>query len=262
MVKVISYRQKLLDLARIYKIDRVFDQNVKLTTYDIEIILLKNSVPLPSNNRGYISHKLMNEIFKPFYESLTKKLSINFNIFNFFKTFHVELIKKLSINFSFNFNISNFFVTFYAGLIKKLSNNINTFKSFVERLIKKLFINVKKVLIKVLNNIEEYFLFIIFNIANFFKVLTKTIIEGLNDVYSFQIKEKIIKNLFVKGIYASVAVILIFSGLHVKELITDMDSVKISLEIRSDKKKESGNKKKQEEVVKTLDNKKKMTLKN
>jgi Bax protein len=257
MKKIVSYRQKLINLARIYKINKVFDKNLKLTTYDIEIILLKNSVPLPSNNRGYISHKLMNEIFKPFYESLTKKLSINFNIFNFFKTFHVELIKKLSINFSFNFNISNFFVTFYAGLIKKLSNNINTFKSFVERLIKKLFINVKKVLIKVLNNIEEYFLFIIFNIANFFKVLTKTIIEGLNDVYSFQIKEKIIKNLFVKGIYASVAVILIFSGLHVKELITDMDSVKISLEIRSDKKKESGNKKKQEEVVKTLDNKKK-----
>ena len=66
MANVVSYRQKLIELARIYKIDRVFDKNLKLTTYDIEIILLKNSVPIPSR-RGYISHKLINEVFNPFY---------------------------------------------------------------------------------------------------------------------------------------------------------------------------------------------------
>ena len=43
MVKIVSYRQKLIELAKIYKIDKVFDRNVKLTTYDIEIILLKNT---------------------------------------------------------------------------------------------------------------------------------------------------------------------------------------------------------------------------
>ena len=32
MSKIISYRQKLIELARIYKIDKVFDQNLKLTT--------------------------------------------------------------------------------------------------------------------------------------------------------------------------------------------------------------------------------------
>ena len=103
MVKVVSYRQKLIELARIYKIDRVFDQNLKLTTYDIEIILLKNSVPIPSR-RGYVSHKLINEVFNPTYEALKKNLSINinFNINKIYKNFVENLRKKLS----FNINIS------------------------------------------------------------------------------------------------------------------------------------------------------------
>jgi len=52
MKKVISYRQKLIELARIYKIDQIFNKDVKLTTYEIELILLKNKVPIPSR-RGY-----------------------------------------------------------------------------------------------------------------------------------------------------------------------------------------------------------------
>ena len=38
MVKIVSYRQKLIELAKIYKIDKVFDKKFKHTTYDIEII--------------------------------------------------------------------------------------------------------------------------------------------------------------------------------------------------------------------------------
>ena len=79
MGKIISYRQKLIELARIYKIDKVFDQNLKHTTYDIEIILLKNNVPIPSR-RGYISHKLINEVFKPFYDKLRQYFDININV--------------------------------------------------------------------------------------------------------------------------------------------------------------------------------------
>ena len=78
MGKVISYRQKLIALAKIYKINKVFDPNVKLTTYDIEIILLKKNVPLPSNNRGYVSHKLINEVFKPFYDGVKKKINYQY----------------------------------------------------------------------------------------------------------------------------------------------------------------------------------------
>ena len=214
MVKTISHRQKLLELAKIYKIDKVFDTNLKLTTYDIEIILLKKNVPLPSNNRGYLSHKFINEVFKPLYETLKRKLFTIFNIIKFFNTFYNWLTKKLSINFS----ISKFFKICYESIIKKTT------------------INIKKYLKTIFNGIENYFQFVISNITNFFKILTKTTIEGLNDIYNFKIREKIFKNIISKTAYGSIIVILILSGLYVKELITDVDSLKISLEIKSDKK--------------------------
>jgi len=210
MGKVVSYRQKLIELARIYKIDRVFDQNLKFTTYDIEITLLKNNVPIPSR-RGYVSHKFINEFFNPFYDAVKKKLSINLNINKPLKYFYERTIKNLFIN-----------------------------------------LNISRLLKKPYNWIESYFKFIVFNIINFFKVLSKTIIDGLNDIYNFKVREKILKILFTKGIYASIGLLLIFSGLHIKKLITNVDSLKISVEIKSDKK----------EVVKTPDNIKKQDSKN
>ena len=231
MGKVISHRQKLIDLAKIYKIDIVFDQNIKLTTYDIEIILLKNSVPLPSNKRGYISHKLINEVFKPFYETLKRKILFEprKNFINFFN----ELKKKLA----FNINISKFLKTSYETLIKKI------------------FITTNKFLKRVFKVIEDYFIFVISNIVNFFKILTKAIVEGLNDVYNFKVKEKVVGNLFSKGAYALFIVILVFSGFYLKEFVTDVDSLKISLEIKSDKK-ESFKKSTDKQVIKRSDNEK------
>jgi Bax protein len=194
MSKVISYRQKLIELARIYKIDRVFDQNFKHSTYDIEIILLKNKVPIPSR-RGYVSHKFINEILKPFYENFKKVPKIHAP--KYLKNFSGRLREKLNVKI--NFNIS-------------------------------------KYLKKFLNSIKDYFEFIVSNIVNFFKTLSKIIIESLNDIYNFKINEKIIKNIFLKTAYASVLVILVFSGFFIKDFITDVDALKTSLEIQSDKK--------------------------
>mgnify|MGYP006125724659 CR=1 FL=1 len=78
MKKVISYRQKLIELAKIYKIDKILDPNLKLTTYEIELELLKNKVPIPSR-RGYFSHKIINEISLPLYKYLKDKATINFS---------------------------------------------------------------------------------------------------------------------------------------------------------------------------------------
>ena len=205
MGKIISYRQKLIELARIYKIDKVFDQNLKHTTYDIEIILLKNNVPIPSR-RGYISHKFINEVFKPFYEKFSKLLNINIdiNLGKHFKILMEKLRKKLAIDFK-------------VITIKKLKN--------LSKYPKKFFYS-----------IETYFKFIISNIINFFKTLSNAIIEGLNDIYNFKIKEKVIKNIFLKTAYASAAIMLVFSGFYIKKIITDVDLVKISLEIKSNKK--------------------------
>ena len=199
MKKVISYRQKLLELARIYKIDQVFDQNTKFTTYDIEIILLKNRVPIPSR-RGYLSHKLINEVFNPFYESLKKNLSININLNKFFT--------------------NKVFKPFYESLKKNLSININLNKFYK----------------KIYNNISNYFHLVIFNTKNFFKIIFKTLVEGLNNVYNFQVKERGLNKIVLRGTYVSVIIVLVFSGFYIKNVFTNVDSIKISLEIKSDKK--------------------------
>ena len=95
MRKIVSYRQKLLSLARIYKIDAVLDKSLRLTTYEIELELLKNKVPIPSR-RGYLAHKIINEFLKPLYISLKNTLTFQFklskvlkkNIKQYFKFFY------------------------------------------------------------------------------------------------------------------------------------------------------------------------------
>ena len=100
MKKVLSYRRKLIELAKIYKIDKVFDPNLKHSTYDIEIILLKNNVPIPSR-RGYISHKLINEVLNPLYEKLEKTFFINTNV-------------------NFNLNPNKYLIMLFDGIEKKI----------------------------------------------------------------------------------------------------------------------------------------------
>ena len=197
MKKIISYRRKLIELASIYKIDKVLDINQKLTTYEIEIELLKQKVPIPSR-RGYFSHKIINEILKPSYVALEEKLSI---VFNF--------IDDLKITFNKN--------NFLKG---KLSINLHLNKIF-------------KILY---NKINNYFSFIIFNINNFFKIFIKTIINSLNDVYHFKFEEKSINKFILRGAYSFLVIFLISGGIHLKNLINDGDGLKISLEIKSDKK--------------------------
>jgi hypothetical protein len=70
MKKNISYRDKLLELASIYKINdiRNYTRNKKyLTTAQIEHILKKNNVPIP------------NEINKSIYEIHSKKIINPYN---------------------------------------------------------------------------------------------------------------------------------------------------------------------------------------
>ena len=215
MKKVVSYRQKLIELARIYKIDKVFDQNIKYTTYEIEILLLKNNVPIPSR-RGYVSHKLINEVFKPFYEIFKKKLPININRSKSSNNFFESFKKKLFIDIIIRKNLNKFSESF----IKKSSINI-----FIRKYLKNFY-----------NAANAYFEFIKLNIVNFFKILSKTIIEGLNNIYNFKVEEKILRNILTKGAYASLVASLVFFGFYLKDVITDVNALKISFEIKSDKK--------------------------
>ena len=207
MKKVISYRQKIIELAKIYKIEKVLDANQKLTTYEIELELLRNKVPIPSR-RGYFSHKIITEFLNPFYNSFKERFQINIKI---------------------NKNIKSFF----SHTRSKLNININI---YISRVIKKIY-----------SGINNYFTFIIFSVANFFKTLGKIIINNLNNIYNFKVNEKIINKFIIRGVYASFLLMFVFSGFYIKGYISNLDSVKISLEIKSDKNNKE-NKAKQEKI--------------
>jgi len=213
MKKVISYRQKIIELAKIYKINRVLDTNLKLTTYEIELELLKNKVPIPSR-RGYFSHKIINEILRPLFLKLKELFKIDFRFYK---------------NFTNRFN--------------KVGNSIT------ENLL--IYLNLNKILKIVSIKIDNSFNFAVSNIKNFFKILTDTIIGSLNDIYNFEFEEKLIKKILLRGAYVFLLVIFVSSGLYIKDFITDGDGLKISLEIKSDKKK----------IVKTPETVKKNELK-
>ena len=67
---MISYRKKLIDLAKIYRIKEVaFNQN-NLTTTQIEVILLKKKIPIPSG-KGLIAIKI-NNFKQPFINNFKK----------------------------------------------------------------------------------------------------------------------------------------------------------------------------------------------
>ena len=195
MRKIISYRQKIIELARIYKIAKVLDENQKLTTYEIELELLRNKIPIPSR-RGYISHKVINEFFEPIYNSLKENFEFKINVNKNIKSFFNSVKLKLAINIS-------------------LSKNIK----------------------KIFDGINNSFIFVISSITNFLKTLTNTIVESLNNIYNFKVNEKIINKFIVRGVFASFLLMFVFGGFYIKGYVSNLDSVKISLEIKSDKNK-------------------------
>ena len=236
MKKIISYRQKVIELAKIYKIDRVLDPNLKLTTYEIELELLKNKVPIPSR-RGYFSHKIINEISRPLYVYLKQKLTINFNFKKELKKPFNNINNNLKQSLSINLNLN-----------KNLKTKFNDTNNFIKRNLSIKF-NLNKSFKLIFNKINNSFSFVSHSIDNFFKILTKTVIDSLNDIYHFKLEEKLVKKYILRGAYSFLVVMLVSSGFYVKNLINNVDGLKISVEIKSDKKKIS----KSSEVAKRLE---------
>ncbi len=174
MKKIVSYRQKLLELSKIYQVNEILNDKSKLTTYDIEILLLKNNVPIPSR-KGYLSLKISRELIRPFISS-----------------------------------IKNFFI---GGL------------------------NIFKPLNKLTKNTKGLLVYIYLGIKHFFKSLFIGIINFLNNIYNFKVKENVINKLISRLAYASIIVILGFGVFYLKEFASNLDLVKFSFEIISDKSK-------------------------
>ena len=171
MKKVVSYRQTLIELAKIYKIDNVLNKNLKLTTYEIELEILKNKVPIPSR-RGYFSHKIINELWQPFYLNIKEKVLIDFTLTRNLKRKYNNIVNSLEEIISINFSL-------------------------------------KKILKTIFSSIDNYFNFVISNISNFFKILTKAIIDSLNKLYYFKVQEKVINKYILRGVYGSLIVMLL-----------------------------------------------------
>ena len=114
MKKIQSYRDKLLGLATIYKISEIqnyIKNKKKLTTPQIEHILKKNKVPIPT------------EINKSLLEIQTKKIAKPFNTAGNWITNSKNLIlKTISKTIYSLFKGLNFFIySIYRGIIKFFS---------------------------------------------------------------------------------------------------------------------------------------------
>ena len=238
MKNIVSYRQKLFALAKIYQINKVLDTNLKFTTYEIELELLRNKVPIPSR-RGYFSHKVINEFFKPFYNTVKENLETNINL------------KKI-INSSTNFLKENLEIN------TKLRKIINSSNNFLKENLK-ININLTKITKRIDDGVNNYFVFVISSVANFFKTLVKLLVQSLNNAYNFKVNEKIVNKFIVRGVYTSIFAVLFMGGFYIKGQVSNLDSVKISLEIKSDKKEAKNlnkiKKQDSENVVKKLEKK-------
>ena len=125
MKKNISYRDKLLDLAQIYNISEVknyIKNKKKLTTPQIELILKKNKVPIPTEINKSILEIQSKKIKKPFFSFGTKILnfvdSIKFNFLGILKSIF-KLIKKI-------------FLIIFKGL-GDILNGLGNIFSFISR---------------------------------------------------------------------------------------------------------------------------------
>ncbi len=190
MVKILSYRQKLIELAKIYKITKILDDK-KMTTYEIESTLLINKVPIPSR-KSLFNLKLNKNVVKPL-----------------------------------------------------ISNTNDIFYSLGK--VNKLFLSIPK-------NIGKFFSLLFLSIKSFFSLISKLIINFLNDVYNFKVREDIVNKIISRTGYISLIVILGFGVFYIKKIATNMDTIKISFEIKP----KSFNKDKSAEVDinKKLDTKK------
>jgi len=140
MKKIISYRDELLELARIYKISEIknYIKNKKhLTSAQIEHILKKNKVPIPKEINKSLLEIHKKNISKPFnfVGSITSSFvkSTNDNIINFFfksgKRIKLTILDIINSTINIIFN----FLSWIKKTTIKILNNAYNFKVETKR---------------------------------------------------------------------------------------------------------------------------------
>lgn len=144
MKKNITYRDKLLELAEIYKISdiKIYTKNKKnLTTAQIEHILKKNRVPIPSERNKSIYEIQSKKIIKPFYTVSSKFNGVFYNtgknlnkLFSlYYKNIRYFLISRKDNFFNFCYFINKKTITILNNFynldidIKKTNRIVSSF---------------------------------------------------------------------------------------------------------------------------------------
>ena len=126
MKKNLSYREKLLELSKIYKISEVnsYIRNKKyLTTPQIEHILKKNKVPIPTEINKSLLEIQVKKISRPVYSTGNK---IN-NFFGDVWSFSIKLVFKFFKSIlNFLFSISKMFFKTCSFISKTTINFLNS----------------------------------------------------------------------------------------------------------------------------------------
>ena len=110
MKKIVSYREKLLELANIYKIAEVisYTKNKKyLTTPQLEHILKKNKVPIPTEINKSLLEIQVKKISKPVFSTGNKISQFFSSIIYGISKFFLSIFK----------GIKKFFFSIYHGIL-------------------------------------------------------------------------------------------------------------------------------------------------
>ncbi len=188
MKKNLSYRDKLLELANIYRIGEIqaYDKSKKyLTTPQIEHILKKNKVPIPTELKKNIFEIQAKKISKPFFSTGNKiKDSISDTKYNI----------KRSLNNS-------------------KQSIIDLFNGFISSIIK-FFIYLGKTIIEIIFGIGR-------SILNFCSFVSKTTINFFNGIYNFNVETKKVNQLVSVFLISSFLFLFGVAGYFAKDTLVD-----------------------------------------
>ena len=198
MKKNLSYRDKLLELANLYRISEIqtYVRNKKyLTTPQIEHILKKNKITIPTEVNKSLLEIQVKKITKPVYSTGNKignSFSSTLNSIGKFFTFISKSISKTTINLFFGIGRS----------IVKLS-------SFITKTIINLLFGIGRSIIK---------------ISSF---VSKTTINFFNGIYDFKFQEKRANTIFTGIFVITFASLIVVAGFYAKDTLLSIKSFEV-----------------------------------
>ena len=220
MKKNLSYRDKLLELANLYKISEIqtYVRNKKyLTTPQLEHILKKNKVPIPTEINKSLLEIQVKKITKPVY-STGNKVS---NAINEFFSFTYKSILKL-------------FLKSFQGIL--------SLGSFVSK-------GIGKGLTNLIKMTGKLFLSIFQGILGFGSFVSRGTVKSLNLIYNFKSQDKRGNKFITASLSVSFLVLIVIAGFNVADVVKETKLSVPILEKKLDKAEDEKNVLKEKKAV-------------